>query len=81
MHVIDAVEEISSCKGVGILDFARNEGVARQSVANRFKRRDIRVSTLCKMLDLLGYRVAIVPSNTVLPEGCRFVDAGGEDGE
>lgn len=81
MHVIDAVKEISSHKGVGAMDFARHEGVARQTVANRFNRRDIRMGTLCKMLDLLGYRVAIVPTHSILAEGCYFVDAGNEEGD
>lgn len=71
MKARDIVKEIMINKELGNAEFARVLNITPATLWDRLntkKAKDIPVSMLNEMLKVLGYKIAIVPDDTVIPQ-------------
>lgn len=79
MKARDIVKEIMTNKELGNAEFARVLNITPATLWDRLntkKAKDIPVSTLNEMLIALGYKIAIVPDDTAIPQDGFVVGEG-----
>lgn len=82
MKARDVVKEIMTRKELGNAEFARVLNITPATLWDRLntkKAKDIPVSTLNEMLMALGYKIAIVPDDTVISQEGFIVGEGDKE--
>lgn len=69
------MRHILKSRGYSMHSFAKMAGVAPSSVHNAVTGDGTTTSTATRYVSLLGYRVALVPSGSRMPEGCIRLDS------
>lgn len=64
-----AVKEIMKSKDITNADLSRMVHVTPQSMYERLAKDNMKVSTLCEMLAVLGYKVVVVPGSKKVVAG------------
>lgn len=73
----EVVKQILDNQGVGITDYAARLGISKQTAWNRVNSsnvKDIPLSLLADMLQVLDYKIMVVPRKTRCPEDGFEVD-------
>lgn len=79
MKIGDALRAIVKSRGFTQSALAERLHIKQPSVAIVLSNKNTPgLDTLNNYLEVLGYRVALVPVGTNLPEGCYLIDAGEE---
>ena len=79
MKIGDALRAIMRSRGFTQMALADRLRIKQPGVAKMLRNENApRLDTLNNYLEVLGYRVALVPVGTNLPEGCYLIDAGEE---
>ncbi len=74
MLAMDAVKQVMKIKQVRPTDICESLGIKSNVLSERFKQKNVSITKLNEMLALMGYKIAMVPADTELPEGSFEVE-------
>ena len=74
MLAMDAVKQVMQIKQVRPTDICESLGIKSNVLSERFKQKNVSITKLNEMLALMGYKIAMVPADTELPEGSFEVE-------
>ena len=74
MLAMDAVKQVMKIKQVRPTDICESLGIKSNVLSERFKQKNVSITKLNVMLALMGYKIAMVPADTELPEGSFEVE-------
>ena len=69
MLAMDAVKQVMKLKQVRPTDICESLGIKSNVLSERFKQKNVSITKLNEMLALMGYKIAMVPADTELPDG------------
>ena len=74
MKTTDALVAIKDKKGVGTNALAKQLGKPPRQISERIHQENISIAKLNEMLQLMGYKIILVPRETREPEGWYRVE-------
>lgn len=74
MLAMDAVKQVMKLKQVRPTDICEGLGIKSNVLSERFKQKNVSITKLNEMLALMGYKIAMVPADTELPDGSFEVE-------
>lgn len=74
MLAMDAVKQVMKLKQVRPTDICESLGIKSNVLSERFKQKNVSITKLNEMLALMGYKIAMVPADTELPDGSFEVE-------
>lgn len=74
MLAMDAVKQVMKLKQVRPTDICESLGIKSNVLSERFKQQNVSITKLNEMLALMGYKIAMVPADTELPDGSFEVE-------
>ena len=74
MLAMDAVKQVMKIKQVRPTDICESLGIKSNVLSERFKQKNVSITNLNEMRALMGYKIAMVPADTELPEGSFEVE-------
>lgn len=74
MITMEAVKEIMKKKGVRPSDLCDGLGIKSNVLSERFKQKNVSVSKLNEMVQLMDYKIVLTPTDKELDEDCYEVE-------
>jgi transcriptional regulator with XRE-family HTH domain len=69
MKATEALKKVMELKNVKPSDLCARLGIKSNVLSERFKQKNISVEKLDEMMNVMDYKIVIVPRETRLPEG------------